>query len=75
MLDYELPRLDGGQVLTSLRADPRLQDLPVLMLTASAIDLAQLQHVRGLLRKPYPRALLFKLLGELLGEGPAAPPS
>lgn len=72
LLDYELPRLDGRQVLASLHADERLAHLPVLMLTASAIDLAQLQHVRALLRKPYPRALLFKLLGELLGP-PAAP--
>jgi CheY-like chemotaxis protein len=72
LLDYELPRLDGRQVLASLHADPRLAHLPVLMLTASEIDLAQLQHVRGLLRKPYPRALLFKLLGELLGGAPAA---
>jgi len=73
LLDYELPRLDGGQVLASLHADPRLAQVPVLMLTASAIDLKQLLHVRGLLRKPYPRALLFKLLGELLGgdEAPA----
>ncbi|HVS19041.1 MAG TPA: response regulator [Planctomycetota bacterium] len=69
LLDYELPRLDGGQVLASLHADPRLAQVPVLMLTASAIDLTQLQHVRGLLRKPYPRALLFKLLAELLGGG------
>jgi CheY-like chemotaxis protein len=72
LLDYELPKLDGVQVLAQLHADARLADLPVLMVTASAIELSELKRVRGLLRKPYPRELLFKLLGELLGSGPPA---
>jgi len=66
LLDFELPRLDGGEVLDRLRADPRLADLPVLMVTASSIDLARLRRVSGLLRKPYPRTVLFKMLAELL---------
>jgi CheY-like chemotaxis protein len=73
LLDYELPRLDGREVLDRLRADPRLADLPVLMVTAASIDLTQLRRVSGLLRKPYPRTVLFKMLAELLQHG--APPS
>lgn len=69
LLDYELPHIDGGQVLDRLRADPRLRELPVLMVTAASIDLSQLRHVRGILRKPYPRKLLFKTLREILEPG------
>jgi CheY-like chemotaxis protein len=74
LLDYELPMLDGGEVLDRLRADARLSDLPVLMLTAASIDLARLRRVSGLLRKPYPRLVLFKMIRELLDRRPAAAP-
>ena len=67
LLDYGLPELDGDQVLQRLRADPRLMNLPVLMATASSIELSDLQRVSGLLRKPYPREVLFKMIKELLG--------
>jgi CheY-like chemotaxis protein len=66
LLDYELPLLDGGEVLDRLRADPRLCDLPVLMVTAASIELTRLRRVSGLLRKPYPREVLFKMIRELL---------
>ncbi len=69
LLDYELPRLDGREVLEALRADPRLAELPVLMVTAARIDLTRLRRVSGLLRKPYPRELLFKMVRELLERG------
>jgi CheY-like chemotaxis protein len=74
LLDYELPSLDGGEVLDRLRSDARLADLPVLMVTASSIDLARLRRVSGLLRKPYPRAVLFKMIRELLERRSAAAP-
>jgi len=67
LLDYELPELDGEEVLDRLRADPRTASLPVLMATASSIELSRLGKVNGLLHKPYPRAVLFKMIRELLG--------
>ena len=66
LLDYELPQLDGEEVLDRLRADPALADLPVLMATASSIELDRLRRVSGLLRKPYPREVLFKMIRQLL---------
>jgi CheY-like chemotaxis protein len=74
LLDYELPLLDGGEVLDRVRADARLADLPVLMVTASSIDLARLRRVSGLLRKPYPRLVLFKMIRELLERRSTAAP-
>ena len=70
LLDYELPELDGEEVLDRVRADPRLADLPVLMATASMIELDRLGRVSGLLRKPYPRQILFTMIAKLLrGKG------
>ena len=38
MLDLALPKVDGIEVLTAIRADERLRDLPIVVLTASALD-------------------------------------
>ncbi len=72
LLDYEMPQLDGEEVLRRLRRDPRTAHLPVLLATASQIDLSRLRRVSGLLRKPYPRHVLFEMIARLLdkAEGP-----
>jgi CheY-like chemotaxis protein len=66
LLDYELPGLDGEEVLSRLRSDPRTADLPVLMATASSIELSRLRRVSGLLHKPYSRDVLFAMIARLL---------
>lgn len=66
LLDYAMPELDGQQVLASLRSNPRLKNLPVLVATASSIDLERVPRASGLLRKPYPREVLFAMLRQLL---------
>jgi two-component system, chemotaxis family, response regulator Rcp1 len=38
MLDLSLPKVDGIEVLRHIRRDENLKDLPVVILTASAID-------------------------------------
>jgi len=66
LLDYEMPQLDGEEVLRRLRMDERTAHLPVLLATASQIDLSRLRRVSGLLRKPYPRHVLFEMIARLL---------
>ena len=34
-LDVMMPRMDGWAVLTALKADPELRDIPVIMVTIS----------------------------------------
>jgi len=66
LLDYEMPQLDGEEVLARLRREVRTAHLPVLLATASTIDLSRLRRVSGLLRKPYPRHVLFAMIARLL---------
>src|SRR4051794_4597638 len=39
LLDLNLPRKDGREVLAELKADPNLRRIPVLVLTTSAADM------------------------------------
>lgn len=66
LLDYSMPELDGEEVLERMRNSERLENVPVLLVTASNIDLGRMRRVSGLLRKPYPRQLLFTLIEQLL---------
>ncbi len=34
LLDIEMPKMDGFEVLSKLREDPKTKDIPVIMLTA-----------------------------------------
>ncbi len=56
LLDMELPKKDGREVLSEIRGDERLQAIPVLVLTASAVHRAVLQaqnlYVDGFMTKP-----------------------
>lgn len=54
LLDLDLPNKHGSQVLTELRGDPELADLPVLILTSPDSDRGQLDELRpdGYLTKP-----------------------
>ena len=56
LLDLNLPRVGGLEVLAGLRADPRTKHLPVVVLTSSAEEVDRLaaydQHVNSYVRKP-----------------------
>ncbi|HPF14255.1 MAG: response regulator [Planctomycetes bacterium] len=67
VLDFSMPEMTGEQVLAQLRADPRFRDQPVLLATASDIDLGRVPTCAAYLRKPYPRELLLAMVDQLLG--------
>jgi CheY-like chemotaxis protein len=56
LLDLNLPRKDGREVLVELKSDEHLCTIPVVVLTTSAIDEdilhAYRQHVNSYIRKP-----------------------
>jgi len=66
LLDLKLPRLDGHEVLTAIKNDPALRDLPVVVLTTSATEAdrtrAYSNHANSYLVKP----LDFKLFQQLV---------
>ena len=67
LLDYSMPELDGEEVMQTLRADPEFAQMPILLATASNIDLETMTRANGLLRKPYTRGVLFQMIQGLIG--------
>lgn len=47
LLDVLLPRMDGWEVLTSIRDNPRSSDIPIIMLTALSDERSKIQGLRG----------------------------
>ena len=56
LLDLNLPRLDGREVLTDIKNDPRLKQIPVVVLTSSRAEKDLLsaydQHANCFITKP-----------------------
>ena len=70
VLDVMMPDLDGWQVLRALRAEPRYQFLPVLMLTAkvqpSDVQLSYDLGASAVIGKPYDGERLTQMVETLL---------
>ena len=70
ILDVMMPDLDGWQVLRALRAEPRYQFLPVLMLTAkvqpSDVQLSYDLGASAVIGKPYDGERLAQMVETLL---------
>ncbi|GAA4353984.1 response regulator [Hymenobacter saemangeumensis] len=56
LLDLNMPRMNGCEFLTELRANPELQSIPVFITTTSEMDLDRMQAeklgVNGYILKP-----------------------
>lgn len=66
LLDYELPELDGLQVIEKLRAEPATADLPVLLSSAARVSMAEIARADGFLAKPFPETLLYEMVDRVL---------
>ena len=70
LLDIEMPRMDGYELATLMKADPRLRDVPIIMITSRtgdkhrqrALDIGVDRYVG----KPYQEAELLAQIGEVL---------
>ncbi|MGA3179071.1 MAG: response regulator [Verrucomicrobiota bacterium] len=70
LLDYNMPIMDGFEVLTRLRSDPDLKATPVIMMTSlsdreTVTKIARL-GVRDYLVKPFNEELLLQRLGRVV---------
>lgn len=68
--DINMPNMNGFELLSSIRADPALKHLPVLMVTAEArkedIIMAAQAGASGYIVKPFTKATLEEKLGKIL---------
>jgi DNA-binding response OmpR family regulator len=69
ILDHMLPGLSGLEILTALRADPLIRDLPVLMLTARGRDreMAEQAGADRFMTKPFSNAEILAEVRAMLG--------
>ena len=75
VLDIAMPQLDGLEVLTRVRAEPRTADLPIVLLSARA---QESDVVRGYelgaskyVRKPFSPRDLVSVVNELVAREPS----
>jgi chemosensory pili system protein ChpA (sensor histidine kinase/response regulator) len=70
LLDIEMPRMDGYELATHMKADPRLRDVPIIMITSRSGDKHRQRAfdigVDRYLGKPYQEADLLVQIGEVL---------
>ena len=68
--DLNMPNMNGFELLTSIRAEPALQHLPVLMVTAEArkedIVTAAQAGASGYIVKPFTKATLEEKLNKII---------
>jgi DNA-binding response OmpR family regulator len=71
ILDFMLPKKNGYEVCSALKADPQMQSIPVLLFTAKAMEPGLGPGAgcgaNGYVRKPFQSAELLTTIKSLLG--------
>jgi chemosensory pili system protein ChpA (sensor histidine kinase/response regulator) len=70
LLDIEMPRMDGYEVASHVRSDPRLADVPIIMITSRAGDKHRARAIElgvdDYLGKPYQESQLLDAIEPLV---------
>ena len=66
LLDYEMPELDGLEVIARLRANPVTQGIPVILSSAARVSMADIRRADGFLAKPFQEGLLHDMIDRVL---------
>jgi CheY-like chemotaxis protein len=71
LLDYMMPILDGPGVLQAMRADPKLTQVPVVLMSAmpEAVVRRRTTDYSAFLRKPFDFEALIGAVVKILGDG------
>lgn len=73
IVDMAMPVMDGLTLLRHMRADGRLHDIPVIILTGSGDDYDRLQAeqegIQGFLSKPSSSKTVLEVVQHALGQG------
>jgi len=72
ILDHLMPGLDGLGVVRALREDPRLREIPVILLTGAAADLPAQPGVAAIIEKPFQMRPLQDTVRSILAARPGA---
>ena len=71
LLDYQMPGMDGKELVTRIRDDKKLDDLRLIMLTsidqALSADEREVLNIHASITKPLRRSRLFDAINETLG--------
>jgi chemosensory pili system protein ChpA (sensor histidine kinase/response regulator) len=77
LLDIEMPRMDGYEVAAHVRSDPRLHDIPIIMITSRVGDKHRARAIElgvdDYLGKPYQESQLIDAIAPLVARRRAAP--
>jgi two-component system, chemotaxis family, chemotaxis protein CheY len=70
LADLNMPEMDGFEMIRRIRADEKLRDIPVIVVSASpsAEDFARLERINGLLSKPFTPESIKQAVMEALTE-------
>jgi chemosensory pili system protein ChpA (sensor histidine kinase/response regulator) len=73
LVDIEMPRMDGYELTVTVRSDPALQHIPIIMITSRAgtkhRDRALQLGVNQYMTKPYQEDELFQNIDAMLSRG------
>jgi chemosensory pili system protein ChpA (sensor histidine kinase/response regulator) len=76
LLDIEMPRMDGYEVAAQVRADPRLAEVPIIMITSRVGDKHRARAIElgvdDYLGKPYQESQLIDAIAPLVARRRAA---
>jgi CheY-like chemotaxis protein len=66
LTDMVMPVMDGEELISRLRADPRTSAIPILAVTGHANTREKAQRADGILSKPIDRRVLIDAVASLL---------
>ncbi|MGE3175418.1 MAG: response regulator [Planctomycetota bacterium] len=69
LLDYELPEMDGLQVIAQLRSNPVTQGIPVVLSSAAHVSMDDIRRADAFLAKPFQEDLLYEIVERMLQKG------